>query len=1074
MMKSGFLLFVYFILFLISNRITAQVTEKYIDDIIPPSPEALSITKYGNTEVNLYNGIPYISIPIWNYRGKNFSFPVQLNYNAGGVKVNDIAPSVGLGWSLNAGGVISREVRSLPDDMATLGFLDSGALTYPDNATTQGKYIGYKYFMNEIDSQQDIFNVKLPAMSFIFVMNKNGDIYTDPVGNYKIEKVTGNLGIDAHGNITGWNITDENGIVYKFREKEFTQYFSSSDSHNAIENKPYVSSWYLSSIVAPFNNEVVDFFYSTLYSRYSLPESQSYNPDWIETERWVYITSKKLNTIKTANDTIQFNYDPDGYRQDLAGDKALTSISIKSGNHSKSFNLGYKYMNGSQFLNYSGCSSCTQGLGNNNLSYRLILKEVTEVGKNPYTFDYYSGLPSRDSYSIDHWGFFNGKNNSTLVPETFFYITFNGGYYHHYGEADRKVDSIYTQAGTLYKVTYPTGGTTEYEFENNKSCHPYLDYKIENKNYLLTGDYTTPPVEIEVSNYTSTYMTFSFELNVLPACFEDDFCIIYFHIRNQSTGEYEATVSFTKQEFDANDRLREIDLFLPNGTYDFTFSYDATPLCNLDDPFACSLSYTNELEDINKFAGGLRVKSVIDKLANGNIALQRTYNYLDENGISTGYILNYPVYLTLWDNYGNVCNNSGLYFGSLISNSRTLLGNTRGGPVGYSMVTEEYKNTETGSNGYSEYKYISPEHFPDAYAYSPNQEFPFPPPSSFENFRGRLTEKNVYNSSTQLARKVVNVYSNEYSWEDLYIPNLKVARDESIDVPGEMYYYSQSFSNYYTNGKLIRTSNSEYLNNEIITDTVKFYYENTYNKLKNKKQKNSIGEELTDSYYYTFDFASSGNIYQSLLDSNIISPVIKFEQTIDKNNDGIQDETTEGQKVNYDDFNSGKYYPAFIDKVEDGIYETKVVFDSYDLKGNLTQYHNHDNINTAIVWSYNSELPIVKAENVSYGTLLSAVNSAVYQAGYSDIDDLISDIGDLTTLSQKTKWNDFNNYLRSNPVLSDVLIKTFSYIPLFGMTSQTDPAGRTTYYEYDDFGRLELVRDQNNNIISKNEYHYAE
>src|SRR6185312_614202 len=59
-------------------------------------------SRLASTPVNYYTGIPNISIPLYNYSHHNgIGLNVSLDYiGAGGVKVNEIPSTSGLGWYL--------------------------------------------------------------------------------------------------------------------------------------------------------------------------------------------------------------------------------------------------------------------------------------------------------------------------------------------------------------------------------------------------------------------------------------------------------------------------------------------------------------------------------------------------------------------------------------------------------------------------------------------------------------------------------------------------------------------------------------------------------------------------------------------------------------------------------------------------------------------------------------------------------------------------------------------------------------------------------------------------------------
>ena len=105
-------LFFFMILF---TACFADAVAHVVDSIMPLSPQAASLARYGEYPVSHATGVPDITIPIYTVSVGNFSLPVSISYHASGIKLNDVASTVGLGWALNAGGAISRQMEGSSD-----------------------------------------------------------------------------------------------------------------------------------------------------------------------------------------------------------------------------------------------------------------------------------------------------------------------------------------------------------------------------------------------------------------------------------------------------------------------------------------------------------------------------------------------------------------------------------------------------------------------------------------------------------------------------------------------------------------------------------------------------------------------------------------------------------------------------------------------------------------------------------------------------------------------------------------------------------------------------------------------
>ena len=102
-----------------SASLHAQMTAEpfsYNTDITP-SVETWKMTRHGSLRPSLHTGSMSYSLPLYTYTDEDFSIPMSLEYSYSGFRPSVHSGAVALGWTLNCGGAITREVRGLPDEI---------------------------------------------------------------------------------------------------------------------------------------------------------------------------------------------------------------------------------------------------------------------------------------------------------------------------------------------------------------------------------------------------------------------------------------------------------------------------------------------------------------------------------------------------------------------------------------------------------------------------------------------------------------------------------------------------------------------------------------------------------------------------------------------------------------------------------------------------------------------------------------------------------------------------------------------------------------------------------------------
>lgn len=191
-----------------------------------PSPTAASLGRFGDVPVSLYSGVPDVTIPIFAVQGRTLQLPITLKYQGGGTRVEEIGGWAGIGMALEAGGVVTRSVRGIPDDKAA-GYFNTGSVFLTDaNWFTPSTSLIDNLRNGTVDGEPDQFFFSFAGISGQFALGpvSGGGVQYRSIPYRKL-RIVPTFG----DGISGWTITTEDGTRYTFAAVEtHTDYTTNS------------------------------------------------------------------------------------------------------------------------------------------------------------------------------------------------------------------------------------------------------------------------------------------------------------------------------------------------------------------------------------------------------------------------------------------------------------------------------------------------------------------------------------------------------------------------------------------------------------------------------------------------------------------------------------------------------------------------------------------------------------------------------------------------------------------------------------------------------------------------------
>jgi YD repeat-containing protein len=492
--------------------------------VITASPEASSLAKFINYPVNYSTGLANINIPLLEIRSGDILLPITLNYHAGGIKVNEKSTWVGLGWQLSAEPEITRKINNHPDEISYLQGNNAG-----EYATHNLAYLKTMVYGGR-DEEPDEFYYKLANNSGKYYYSKNSDgtykAFPVPYAPIKINNnIHNNTITDVDGSLyrfgtslSGAEATEVGDQVNKFttswkcteiisaskKDTVFFAYGSQFDAADYMFNERY-------EIFDKITTSSTETWFSTYDTAYpEIPASSPFQVNTRVNNVNIYdgsINNESFGTYHsifdpaTGNVTYTKVKNASSYADAVFTNTKKTikvkEIRYKSGRVQFFKHLNANILDSIRVFDHEGALVKSikfyltpwnqypmKGVPSDRTRLdSLVIYDSGGKAVERYSFEYNpsNGMNYGEIKRSDPWGYYVGgsyfdpRNSVRKQNVTIFESNEPGRPQRSYDisiGSDFNANSSYGQSFLLRKIYYPTGGSTQFDYEANKYRSP--------------------------------------------------------------------------------------------------------------------------------------------------------------------------------------------------------------------------------------------------------------------------------------------------------------------------------------------------------------------------------------------------------------------------------------------------------------------------------------------------------------------------------------------------------------------------------------------------------------------------